>query len=210
MPYWSGPLVLVFCWCNEFLIRPGWDKKRYPVTLISVSPSPVSTDQHAPVNNTKSWIARMIEATILNCWEEWGNHIQWHDEQLIYGLLETLPSQLSIKLSTRSAIWISYYVHVDDSKICYVFIVLALLATWFYEFFIAVLSKQERGRILDEVTPVNDAVLIICSHFWLLIGWLWLIKASDWLIRPGVFVHCKIIWKALTKLLIHSLLPFGI
>ena len=45
---------------------------------------------------------------------------------LIYGLLETLlAGQLSIKLSTRSEIWISYYVHVDDSEICYVFIVLA-------------------------------------------------------------------------------------
>ena len=159
--------------------------RRDILLLLCLCPHPqsINTDQHRLVNNTKSCIARMIAATILNCREEFGNHLQWH-EQLIYGLLETLPRRLSIKLSTRSAIWISYYVHDDDSKARYVTfsLFLLLLATWFYEFFIAVLLRQETGRILDEVIPVNDAVLIICSFSWLLIGWLSPTKAAYWLV----------------------------
>ena len=193
MPYWSGPLVLVFCWCNEFLIRPGGDKKRYILLLcVCRHPQSINTDQHKPVNNTKSWIARMIAATILNCREEFGNHLQWH-EQLIYGLLETLPRRLSIKLSTRSAIWISYYVHDDDSEICYVFIVLAAagnMILWiFHCCFVDARKRQNiRWGHPSQWCCAHNLLTLLAPHWRIVIHkGLWLVGGSSG--RPGVCLH---------------------
>ena len=72
-----------------------------------------------------------------------------------------------------------------------------------YEFFIVVLSRQERSRILDEVIPVNDAVLAhnllsFLDSYWLIVinGGLWLVDQNT-----GVCLHLSFMGKMICKAL---------